>query len=184
MPDLRKPGLTRPILIALVLVIAGILAMTVALLSGSSSPSGDAASSKDKAIGPLAPIDPEDEGKTIDGDEIAPIDPFAGSFGTSGRRKVTVSVSGNGYVGIKLYYRDRKKPRTLTASNFSETRTVEGRFPLAAIVIQVPGTFHGAASRATCRIVVSGTEVSQESATKPWEVRVLSGLTRPRETEV
>ena len=160
---------------ALVVVMAGIVAMLVALLSGSSSPNSSAASSKDKAIEPLAPINPEDEDKTIENDETVPIDPLGGSFGTSGRRKVTVSVSADGYVGIQVYYRDRKKPQTLTVGNFKETRTVRGRFPLAAVVMQVPGDFHGAASRATCRIVIDGTEVSQESATKPWQVKACQG---------
>jgi len=161
---------------ALVVVMAGIVAMLVALLSGSSSPnSSSAASSKDEAIEPLAPINPEDEEKTIDNDETVPVDPLGGSFGTSGQRKVTISVSANGYVGIQLYYRDRKKPRTMTVGDFKETRAVKGRFPLAAVVMQVPGSFHGAASRATCRIVIDGTEVSQESATKPWEVKACQG---------
>ncbi len=177
MPDLRMPGLSRRTLVSLVAVMAGSVAMLVALLSGSSSPtSGSAASSKDKSIEPVAPLNPEDKGRDNDGDTTLPVDPFGGSFGASGRRKVTVSVSANGYAGFRVYYRDRKEPRSLVANpTFTETRTVDGRFPFAAVVMQVPGYYPGAASRVTCKIVIDGTEVSKESATKPWTVNTCLG---------
>ena len=168
---MQPPDLSRRTIIAVVATVAGVAVIAMALLGGSGSSEETAtASSPGKAIKPVEPLDPDDKDagrpKKVDADDLT--DPFANSYGASGRRKVTVSVSGNGYVSITLLYRDRKKPRVLAARTFTETRIVKGRFPLAVVVIQNPGNLQGASSKATCKIVIDGTEVSQLSTSEPW----------------
>ena len=174
---MQPPDLSRRTLVAVVAIVVGVVVVAMAFLGASGSSDETTASSPGKAIKPIEPLDPDDKDagkykKNVD-DRFDPsaFDPFAGSFGASGRRKVTVSVSGNGYVSIAVYYRDRKKPRVMHASTFRETRKVKGRFPLAAVVIQIPSYLHtSAAGRATCRIVIDGIEVSQESASGRWDL--------------
>ena len=175
---MQPPDLSSRTFIALVAIVAGVVVIAMALPGGSGSSKETAtASSTGKAIEPVKPLDPDDKdaGKPKKDDVDDLTDPFARSFGASGRRQVTISVSGNGYVNIGVYYRDRKKPRLLAAPTFTETRKVKGRFPLAAVVLQIQGNLQGAASRATCTIVVDGTEVSQETTTKPWALKICTG---------
>jgi hypothetical protein len=176
---MQPPDLSRRTIIAVVAIVAGVLVIVMALLGASGSSDETAtASSPGDAIKPVEPLNPDDKdagkskkGGSTDRFDPSAFDPFAGSFGASGRRKVTVSVSGNGYVSIAVYYRDRKKPRVLHAPTFTETRKITGRFPLAAVVIQIPSFLgESAASRATCRIVIDGVEVSQESASGRWDI--------------
>jgi len=170
MPDRRKPGLTKPTLVALVVVVAGALAMTVALLSGSGSPNGGASgqNGENRAIEPVAPINPSDAEATqpadVGGKPLDVTNPFAVSFGAAGRRTVTVRVSGDGAVNVGVYYRDKKEPtQRLVTGSFSKTRTFEGRFPMVAVAIQVPGNVPGTATRATCTIEIDGIEVVTKS---------------------
>jgi hypothetical protein len=178
MPDLRMRGLSRRTVIALVVMIAGVAVIAVALLGGSGSSDGAAkGQSRSSAIEPVEPIDPDDkdardrrEEETID---LA--DPFASSYGASGRRKVTVRVSGDGYVNVAVHYRDRKKPQQMAVSTHSATRTFTSRFPMAAIAIQIPGNLPGGASRATCTIVIDGIEVDTKSTKKPGAITACIG---------
>ena len=169
---MKIPTMSRRTAFAATTMVIGLAVIALALVGGSNSPGGNtAASSADRKIDPVGPINPDDnDARKLGGEEdgIDSITPFADSFGTSGRRKVTVSVSGNGYVSIGLHFRDRKKPRVFAARTFTVTRTVKGRFPLAAVVLQLPDkkNITGAATRATCRIVIDGTEVSKESLTQ------------------
>lgn len=171
MPDLRMRGLSRRTVIALVVMSAGVAVTAVALMGGSGSSDGaDKTPDRSSAIEPVEPIDPNDkDAGEPDGDdkEIDFGDPFATSFGASGRRKVTVRVSGDGYVYVWVYYRDRKKPQSMVVTAHSATRTLKGRFPMAAIAIQIPRNVPGGASRATCTIVIDGLEVASLSASKP-----------------
>ena len=175
---MQPPDLSRRTIIAVVAIVAGVVVIAMTLLGGSgSSKETTTASSPGRAIEPVKPLDPDDKeaGKPKKDDVDDLTDPFARSFGASGRRQVTVSVSGNGYVYIGVHYRDRKKPRAVAAPAFTETRNVKGKFPLAAVSIQIPGNGQGVASRATCTIVIDGIEVSRESTSKPWAFKACIG---------
>jgi hypothetical protein len=178
MPDLRK-SVSRRTLMALVVVMAGIVAMLVALLSGSSSPNSDnPAQSNRKAVEPVAPLDPDDvvQNPSQDiGKALDLTDPFATSYGKAGRREVTVRISGNGAVNVGLYYRDKKRSTRQVQGSYSVTRTVEGRYPLAAVVIQLPGKLPGAASRATCTIVIDGIKVTTQTAKQAGALTICTG---------
>lgn len=180
MLDLRLSRLSRRTVIALVAILTGIAIIAGALFGGSGS--SDPSPTQDRpsgAIEPLEPIDPDDPGAVGPKGEPTPLnlnDPFfPTAFGASNRREVTVRVSGNGYVNVGLYYRDRKKPRLMVVRAHSATRTFKGRFPMAAIAIQLPGNLPGSASRATCTIVIDGVEVDTETTTKPAELRYCTG---------
>ena len=137
MPDLRMPVLSRRPLISLVAVIAGIVAIAVGAAQrlGLVRPRGSAASSKDKSIKPVAPINPDDKdakGRTTARRRPCPVDPFgatasepaASERSPSASRPTATRASG-------VYYRDRKEPRSLVAdATFTETRTVNGQVPL------------------------------------------------------
>jgi len=171
MPDPRKSGLSKPTLVALVIVVAGALAITVALLSGSSSPnSGNPGQNRaGRAVEPVDPINPNDtdaQQPTADLPKALDVtDPFAASFGESSRRKVTVRVTGNGAVNVGIYFRDKKQDsQRVVNGSFSQTRTFKGRFPMATIAIQVYGEqLPGSATTATCTIVIDGVEVAKQS---------------------
>jgi hypothetical protein len=175
MRDLRMRGLSRRTVIALVVMTVGVAVIAVALLGGSGGSNGaKKGQSGRSAIEPVKPIDPNDKDAKIPRDDDKAIDlddPFATSFGASGRRKVTVRVSADGYVGVWVYYRDRKKPQQMAVRTHSATRTVKGRFPMAAVAMQIPGNLPGRASRATCTIIIDGVEVATVSTSKPWAIR-------------
>ena len=180
MPDLRLSRLSRRTLIPLVVIIAGIAVIAVALFSGSGSPGTRSTDeSSGGAIKPVEPIDPDDRDATGPRDEPTPLrmdDPFfPTAFGARERRTVTVQVSGNGYVNVGLYYRDRKKPQLMVVRGHSATRTFKSRFPMAAIAIQLPGNLPGGASRGACKIVIDGVDVDTETTTKPGELVYCTG---------
>ena len=157
---------------ALVVVLAGIVAMLVALLSGSSDSNSDnpAQSSNRKDIEPVAPIDPQDatvKKPSVTDEPLDPRDPFAVSFGKSGLRKVTFRVTGNGAVNFSVSYRDHKgdDKRQITGS-YSKTRKVRGRYPLVAVAVQLPPKLPGGASRASCSVTIDGVEIDKKTTTK------------------
>jgi hypothetical protein len=179
MPDLRMPDFTRRTLMATVVVLAGVVAILVALLSSSSSPNADnprQSSNRGSAVEPVPPINPEDVDPepAATASPVNPTDPFAVSFGKSARRDVRVQVNANGAVNMSLSYRDKKKPiRRVVNGSFSETRTFKSRYPMASLVLQIPGSpktsirLPGTATRATCRITIDGIEVAKQTTTKP-----------------
>lgn len=176
---MQRPELTRRTVFAVMVIVAGLAVVAVALLRDSGSSTVTAtASGSGEAIKPVKPLDQDykDAGKPKENVDVKDVaDPFAESYGASGRRKVTVNVFADGYVAIGLYYRDRKKPRVLATRTLSETRRVTGRFPLTAVVMQIPGSRQGVASRATCTITIDGTEVSRVSTSKPWALESCLG---------
>ena len=170
---MQPPDLSRRTVIAVGAIVAGVVVIAVALLGGSgSSENPAAASGPGKSIEPVEPLDPDDKdaGKPKKNDVDDLTDPFASNFGTRAKHKVTVRATGNGSVNIGVHYRDRKKPKAVYANGFQETRTITTRYPLAAITIQIPGTAPGAATIATCTIVIDNVEVSRKTTRKPWAV--------------
>jgi len=161
---------------AAVVVMAGIVAMLVALLSSSSSPNSDnPRQSSNRAIEPVEPIDPGDVEQAPKVEKTAnPTDPFAISFGRSARRNVTVRVTSNGLVNMSVSYRNAKKPKSRVVNgSFSETRTFKGRYPMASVVLQIPGSpktsyrLPGTATTATCTVTIDGVQVAKRTTTKP-----------------
>ena len=180
MPDLRMSRLSRRTVIPVVVIIVGIAVIAVALIGGSGSPgTGPTVDGSGSAIKPVDPIDPDDKDATGPREGPTPTnldDPFfPTAFGASDRRKVTVRVSGDGYVNVGLYYRDRKKPQLMVVRAHSATRTFKGRFPMAAIAMQLPANLPGSASRATCTIVIDGVEVDTGTTNKPGELVYCTG---------
>ncbi|MFZ0142537.1 MAG: hypothetical protein WAL70_15765 [Aeromicrobium sp.] len=152
-------------------MITGVLAMLVALLSGSSDSNSDnpAQASNRKDIEPVAPIDPQDatvQKPSVD-EPLDLGDPFAVSFGKSGLRKVNFTITGNGAVNFSVSYRDHKgdDKRQINGS-YSKTRKVRGRYPLIALAVQLPPKLPGGATRATCTVTIDGVEVDKKSTTK------------------
>ncbi|MGH3474520.1 MAG: hypothetical protein ACRDOT_06355 [Aeromicrobium sp.] len=164
---------------AIVIVGAGVVAMLVALLSSSGSPTSDnprQSGNRSKAIEPVAPIDPEDIDQVPAAKDkpVDPADPFAISFGKSARRDVTVRVTSNGLVNMSESYRNEKKPsKRVVNGSYTETRTFKSRYPMASVILQIPGSpktsvrLPGTASRATCTITIDGVEVAKQTTTKP-----------------
>ena len=178
MPDLRMRDVTGWTLLAAVLVTTGIVIIVVSLLSSSSSPNSDnpAQRNNQSAVEPVPPINPEDvDPQPAATDKpVNPTDPFAISFGKSARREVTVRVNADGLVNMSESYRDRKKPsQRVVNGSYSNTRTFKSRYPMASIVLQIPGSpktkarLPGAATRATCSITIDGVQVAKQTTTKP-----------------
>ena len=178
MPDLRMPDFTRRTLMATVVVLVGIVAILVAALSSSSSPNADNPRQRNNptAVEPVPPINPEDVDPepAASGKPVNPNDPFAVSFGRSSRRDVTVRVTANGMVNMSVSYRNKKKPsQRVVNGSYSDTRTFKSRYPMASVVLQIPGSpksdvrLPGTATRATCTITIDGVQVTKQTTTKP-----------------
>lgn len=171
MPDLRMSYPLRRNLLALVVVLAGIVAIAGALLGTYNSSKSDdpQSTSKNTSIEPVAPIESEDvpeipETKPNTVDETGP---FADSYGKSSRRKVEIQVTGNGAVNIAVTYRDGKKPDyRVVNGNYTVARTFKGKYPMAAVAAEIPKNAQNAASRATCSITIDGVEVTKQTTTR------------------
>ena len=175
---MKMPAMSRRTALAATAMVVGVAVIALALLGGSGSSGGDnPASSADTKIDPVEPINPKDNDARNPEDEepINYADPFAASFGASTLREVTVHVTANGYVNVGVYYRDRHKPRKMAVRSHSATRTFKGRFPMAAIVLQIPGNLPGGASRATCTLMIDGVEVDSKSTSKPGALKACVG---------
>lgn len=177
MPDRRKSGLTKPALVALVVVVAGALAMTVALLSGSSSPTNGnpAKSSEKRVIEPVDPINPNDTDAGNPNKKIDPLDnkddPFAASFGEKTRHKVVVRVTADGPAGISVRYNDGKSARKNFIGSYSSTRTFKSRFPTVGVVMQIfPPSTTG-----SCSVTVDGERLSSKTTNEQWGVVACGG---------
>lgn len=175
MPDLRKPS--RRTLMASVIVMAGVLAMLVALLSGSSAPNSEnpGQNRENRAIEPVAPLDPNDEnpGTSNSTDTLDPRgDPFAASFGEEAKHKVVVRVTANGPGGVLVRYNDGKKEvKTTFSRTYSLTRTFTSRFPTVGVVAQIVPP----ASTGTCTVIVDGERVARDTTNKPWGYMICGG---------
>lgn len=186
LPDLRLPVLPRWAVMAVVVVIALGVTLTLNALKEAGSFDGTAASSSERAasdaergsvIDPVEPLDPDDADARSAGSEPLPdrTNLFGTSYGASGPRKVTVRVTANGFVNIGVYYRDREDPELMVAQGFSATRTVKGRSPRAAIVMQLRADLPGSATRATCTIFVDDIEVTRTSTSEPGLIKSCIG---------
>ncbi len=156
---------------ALVVVMAGIVAMLVALLSGSSAPNnGNPGQNREnRAIEPVAPIDPNDEnpGTSNSTDPLEGRgDPFAASFGEKTKHKVVVRVTANGPGGVLVRYNDGKDVRKVFSGSYSSTRTFKSRFPTVGVVVQVIPP----ASTGTCTVIVDGQKPSKDRTNKRWGI--------------
>ena len=176
---MKMPAMSRRSALAVTAMVVGLAVIALALVGGSGSSGGGAASSKDKAIEPVAPIDPEDKVARDLGDDddevIDPMDPFAKSFGVKVKHKVTVRVSANGTVFVKTRYRGGKSSQRAVTGSYSATSTIKGASPIASVAIQLPPNLPGAASSARCRIVVDGIEVADKTTTESGSVTVCVG---------
>jgi len=130
-----------------IVVILGLALVSVAALSpnisGATLPEAPTDTSKG---GALAPLDPNaDNGAvrktTVDAPEV-----FATEFGKRGKHEVTISMSGQAYYHVQ--WRHGKVEDGL--GNYTRTKTVEGGFPLAFIVV------NGLGRSASCSITIDG----------------------------
>jgi hypothetical protein len=174
MPDLRMRHMSGRTLMATVVVLVGIAAVLVALLSSVGPLNRDEPRprSTSTVIEPVAPIDPDDDiqelRKPKDQETVDPNGPFAESFGKSVRRNVTIQVSGDGSMGVSVTYRDGKESdERVVTGEFTTSRTFKGRYPMAAVTVQLPENAPGGATRGTCAIAINGVEVTKQTTTRP-----------------
>jgi hypothetical protein len=170
---MHVPDLSRRQIIALMAVVAGIVAVILALLGGSSSDGTGA--DRTQNVNPVAPLDPDDaDARDVEKDD--PLDdlgdPFASSFGANVRHKVTVRFTANGPATAGVRYRDRKKwqKKTFTGSH-SVARTFKTRFPTVQAAMQI----YPPASSGSCTVTIDGAKVSSYTTKKRFGVVVCGG---------
>jgi hypothetical protein len=170
---MHVPDLSRRQIVAWVAVVAGIVAVILALLGGSSSDGGGV--DRTQNVNPVAPLDPDDadakEAKKDDPlDDLG--DPFANSFGAKVRHKVTVRFTANGPATAGVRYRDGKsaQKRTFTGS-YTVTRTFKSRFPTVQAAMQI----YPPASSGSCTVTIDGSQVSSYATNKRFGVVVCGG---------
>jgi hypothetical protein len=179
MPELRVPELTRRQAIALVVVVAGVVAIGLAMFAGSGSDGATPDSSRNnEAIDPVEPIDPDDadadDPKDLK-DSINPLsplaDPFATSFGGNFKHKVTVRVSADSALRYGVRFRDGYETDKIVQGGATITRTVKGGFPLAQVGMRTAPN----STRGSCSISIDGVEVSGHTTHKSLGVVVCTG---------
>lgn len=177
---MHVPDLSRRKTIALVAVIVGIVAITLALLGGTHS-DGAARPDRTRSIDPIAPLDPNDADDADDADDKSakresPLkdldDPFATGFGGNVKHKVTVRATANGPAGFGVRYRDRPtwSKRSFTGS-YSTTRTIKSRFPTVQVAVQI----YPPASTGSCTVIIDGEQVSSHTTNKRFGVVLCGG---------
>jgi len=161
---------------AAVVVMAGIVAMLVALLSGSSAPNNGTPGQtrENRAIEPVAPIDPNDAnaGSSNSTDPLDDQDdPFAASFGKKAKHRVVVRVTANGPGGVLVRHNDGREVKKLFRGTYSSTRTFKSRFPTVGVVAQIIPP----SSAGTCTVIVDGERVSRTTTNKAWGTMTCGG---------
>ena len=178
MPELRVPELSRRQAIALVVVVAGVVAIGLALFAGSGSDGATPDSSRPQAIDPVEPIDPDD----ADADDpqelkdtlnpLSPLaDPFATSYGGNFTHKVTVRVSADSALRFGVRFRDGYETDKIVQGGATITRTVKGGYPLAQVGMRTAPN----STRGSCSITIDGVKVSSYSTNKRLGVVVCTG---------
>jgi hypothetical protein len=175
MPDLRKGLLSRPTLVAAVLVMVGAVAIVVALLSGSSSSDeANPVPSRTQAIDPVAPLDPDDVGAP-DPNAADPLanrkDPFAFSYGSRARHEVTVRVTSDGPARVGINFRKGRDQLKNFSGSYSVTRTITSRFPVVQVAMQVVPP----SSAGSCTVTIDGVRVSRNTVNKSFGVTFCGG---------
>ena len=169
------PDLSRRSTIALVAVVAGVVAITVALLSGSGSSdrATNPAPGSSAGIDPVAPLDESQaDANPKKRDPLLDVtDPFSGGFGITSKHKVVVRLSAGGGAQAGIRYRDEREEQRTFTSGYTATRTIKSQFPIVMVGIQ---NFPGSSS-ATCTIEIDGVKVSSNSTKEPYGVVICSG---------
>ena len=162
---MRAPRLSRRTSIAMLAIVAGLVAISVALVStigSSADPSGP--TDQGKAIKPVPPLDPDDVDAEDRKEEPDPLakqdDPFATGFGALTKHKVTVRITSRGPAKMGVRYRDDKgKMERLVNGSFETTRKFRGKFPLVQVAAQVLS----AGGSVRCEIVIDGSRMVTRS---------------------
>lgn len=178
MPELRVPELSRRQAIALVVAVAGLVAIGLALFAGSGSDGATPESNNNQAIDPVEPIDPDDadadDPKDLK-DAINPLsplaDPFATSYGGNFPHKVTVRVSADSALRYGVRFRDGYETDKIVQGGATITRTITGGFPLAQVGMRTAPN----SRRGSCSISIDGVEVSGHTTNKSLGVVVCTG---------
>lgn len=171
---MHVPDLSRRT-VALVAVIVGVVAITVALLSGTGSDGVRRATDRAQSIDPIAPLDPNDaDAKTPKRkDPLKNLDdPFAAGFGVNAMHEVTVRVTANGPGGVGIRYRDHRKwaKRAFTGS-YSTVRTLRSRFPTVQVAVQI----YPPSTTGSCSVSIDGEQISAYTTNKRFGVVVCGG---------
>lgn len=174
---MQIPDPSRRTLLALVSVVAGIVAITLALLSGSDPDSGGQGPDRAASIDPVEPLDPDDAGAT-GGDEdedVDPLDslknPFSASFGGKVKHKVTVRATANGPAGVGVRFRGEDQNKQTFNGSFSTSRTIKSRFPMVQVAVQI----YPPSTTGSCTVIIDGQEVSSYTTKKRFGVVVCGG---------
>ena len=172
---MHVPDLSRRT-VALVAVIVGVVAIGVALLSGTGSDRPPASSDGARSIDPIAPLDPNDADAKTPKAKKDPLEdlgnPFASGFGGNVKHEVTVRVTANGPGGVGIRYRDHRKwtKRTFHGS-YSTTRTLKSRFPTVQVAVQI----YPPSTTGSCSVSIDGEQISAYTTHKRFGVVVCGG---------
>jgi hypothetical protein len=171
---MQMPDLSRRQVIALVVVVAGLVAMALGLWggSGSNGPS-NGPSHTNRAIKPISPLDPSDQHPTKRKDPLkgAP-GAFDYGFGIVTNHKVVAKIITSGTVNAGVRYRDKKGGfKKLVSGTLSTSRTVRGQLPIVQIAFQVLTK----GGRGTCEIFIDGVKIDSKSVSGLYRVGVCFG---------
>lgn len=175
MPDLRVPDLSRRQIIALVVVVAGLVAIGLALFGGSGSGGPKNGTQGNQAIDPVSPLDPRNEDAGGPDSKNNPLsdltDPFATSFGGNFRHKITVRVSSATILRYAVRFRDGHEEDRVVSGGTTISRTIKGGFPLVQVGVR---NAHDS-SRASCSVSIDGVKVSSNTTHKRLGIVICSG---------
>ena len=171
---MQMPAVSRN-LVAVAVIVTGLVATGIAYFGdpgSSGEPLSSVSNDRPAAIDPVAPVDPENPGPSLNEDYSQspddPTNPFATGIGGNFEHKVTIRVSANGVVQVGVYYRDGKQQEQVGVdSRFSTTRSFKGSYPLSMVTVTIPRKYPGRASRATCAIAIDGHKVDSDTTRKP-----------------
>ena len=167
------PDLSRRTVVALVADVAGLTFMLLALFGGSGSSNGSGGNDTNEAIEPVTPLGEDaDDTRPKDTDPFKDLsDPFANSFGSFTKHKVTVRVTANGPGRVGVRYRKGKQQVTAFSGGYTQTRTVRSKYPVVQVAMQI----YPPAGRGTCTITIDGVKVASQTTAKRFGVVVCFG---------
>jgi hypothetical protein len=137
-----------------IVVILGLALVSVAAFSSNivtaTLPEAPTDASQGDAV---APLDPNADNGPIRNNTLDVPDVFATEFGKRGKHRVTITLSGPAFYQVQW----RGEKTETGAGAYNRTRTVEGGFPLALIIV------NGAGRAVSCSITIDGVEKDSQS---------------------
>ena len=152
---------------ASLVVILGLALVSVAAFSSdiveATLPEAPTSASQGRQVDPLNPN--ADNRRTARNIDVDAPDIFGTEFGKRGKHEVTISMGGQGY--YQVHWRGGKPEKGL--GNYSRTRTVNGGFPLALIVV------NGLGRSVSCSVTIDGVEKDSKASSAEEPIIFCSG---------